>query len=403
MTRVLAALLGAKQPTFQLRLNQLERAGGLPGVDIRLTVDILQRTRQKIRQLGLDPKDTSPEELYQALADRLRRDDTAVCAALKLEGADNQAIVATMAKFTDDMTPDKVFVIKNSVIKRLLKDHYPANAMKQLGYRSSASMLKHEPASLVLAAAQISESDNWWTGFRRQYANLSPSDFESRTISVVRPKSDAWQKFAVAHVARQKHNCLSVKELGVVLLLPIDNSAQVQGLALVLLMVVLQAVNDIRSSSSYLKFHQVKANFGDTVVDVASSRVYAAAQLANQPVAWQALHQYYAKNLDRYPVNLFEPHLQPEDLKWDQPEKVLTELDGTLEFWQDSQSCALTGDDGSVVSLNLFDAVLNYCNNLPFSARLSQYIRSSVWHDLTSGYLNQQPVESAINKQLSQA
>jgi len=402
MTRVLASLLGSTSPSFQLELNQLERASGLPGVDIRLTSDILRRTKEKLRILGLDPNDTTPEELYQALSRRLERDSTAVMKALGIsDDADAQQIIQGVSEFIQGAAPDRVLALKHAVLKRLLKQLQPLGAMKLLGYRSLQSMLKNEPVQQIMAAARITESDAWWQQLREAYTHMLPSDFEQRRIAISAPMTQRWQKASAEFVKSQKQNCLSFPELGSIVLLPMPKDVTLQGLALVLIMVAFQSLNDIRSSSSYLKFHQVKADFGDTVRAVASGRVYAAATLANQPVAWQSLHHYYAQHLDVYPAHIFEPHMQAEDLRWDSPENTLAELDETLEFWQDSQNCALVDANGRCVSMNLFDAVLNYSNNLPFSARALQYLKSSVWRELTDRYLQQKQVEQVVSDQLA--
>lgn len=396
-------MLGAKQPTFQISLNQLERAGGMPGVDIRLTADILHRTQAKIRELGLDPNDTTPEELYHALEERLKRDERALESALDIPGnATNQEITGVAASFLSRTTRDKAFVLKASVVKSLLKKHVPTKAMKLLGYRSNISMLKHEPVAHVYAAAHLAESASWWQDFRGLYKQLSPSDFEMKPITILSPTTQRWQRIANTHAAQAQQSVTLLQELGTVLLLPMSNKRQVTGLALVLTILGLQAVNDIRSGSSFLKFQQVRPDFSDTVIAVSQSRVYAAAQIASQPVAWQALHRYYARHLDRYPADVFEPHVQSDDLTWVAPEETMAGISETLEFWQDTQFCGLTGSTGVVVSLNLFDVVINYANKLPFEQRSVQHVVQNVWHELTSRYLQQHAIESAIADQLSE-
>lgn len=402
MTRVLQALLGAQQPAFQINLNSLERAGGLPGVDIRLTVDIVQRTRQKIKELGLDPTDTTPEELYYALKERLTVDDRAVHAALGLpRNSTNQEVIEAVTNYIGSITTDKAFVLKGASAKQLLTKADLTKTMKLLGYRSQASMLKHEKPAYIFAGAHIAESKEWWQKFRSNYESLTPSDFEMKRIEISVPSHARWQSIGNEFSADTLHNIVAMQELGSIVYLPISNSQNITGLSLVLLLLGIQSVNDIRCSSSYLKFQQVRQHFGQTVAEVSDSRVYAAATLAQQPVAWQALHRYYARNLDAYPAHIFEPHLSAEDLSWHQPEDVLRELTETLDFWEDTQSCALTDEAGTVVSMNIFDAVLNYCNNAPFASRFSEYIKHNVWHELTSRYLQQATAQKIVTDQLA--
>jgi sugar/nucleoside kinase (ribokinase family) len=67
MARVLQDLLAAKDPVFMTAIHHLEKATGHAGVDTRLIGDIIARSHQVMRILGLDPADTTPRELYNAL------------------------------------------------------------------------------------------------------------------------------------------------------------------------------------------------------------------------------------------------------------------------------------------------------------------------------------------------
>src|SRR5205814_6563496 len=84
MTRYLSEGLGAAEPRFSQDIVALEHAGGMPSTDIRLTGEIMQRMREKIAALGLDPKDTTGPELYEALHGRLRADETLMRQALQV-------------------------------------------------------------------------------------------------------------------------------------------------------------------------------------------------------------------------------------------------------------------------------------------------------------------------------
>lgn len=68
MAKFLQDLLQAEEPMFTTALRQLERATGHSGVDVRLISDIITRAHHVMRQIGLDPADTTADELYHALA-----------------------------------------------------------------------------------------------------------------------------------------------------------------------------------------------------------------------------------------------------------------------------------------------------------------------------------------------
>ncbi len=400
MTRFLSRALGALEPTFSQSLQQLERAAGQPGTDIRLTADIMQRTRAKIAQLGLDPNDTTGQELYAALQERLRRDEQTVRTALSIaSGAPADEVITRVRQFLEKHeAPKSCFALKSIVAKKLLKKKLPKNAMKQLGYRSADSMLKHESVPALYAAALMTETPSWHKNFRDQYAKLTPSDFELRSISLTHPASKHWQKLAQKYVAANKRNIVSFRELGAVVLLPIDH--QVDGLATLTLLLAAEEMNSIRSHSSYAKLQQVKSDFGKRLLQSSIAEPLTSANLAGQPVPWRMIQRYYARFTNSYHPEIFEPHVQPEDLDWVGGEQILADLDPVLNFWQGSEGLGLLeGDD--IVSCNVLDVALGYCNHLNFSDRIVHFVRDNLWHELMMRYLNQDNLEAAVHQQLA--
>ena len=72
MAKFLEDLLGATQPQFGVAVHNLERATGHAGVDARLVGDIIARGHAVMRQIGLDPADTTAHELYNSLVSRAK-------------------------------------------------------------------------------------------------------------------------------------------------------------------------------------------------------------------------------------------------------------------------------------------------------------------------------------------
>lgn len=400
MTRFLSEALGAVEPVFSRGIQQLEQAAGRPGMDIRLTADIMQKTRGKIAQLGLDPADTTGPELYSALLRRLEDDEQIARQALGLaEDATPDDIVARAAQFLAKQEQAKnCFALKASVAKKLLKKKPPKAAMKRLGYRSVDSMLKHESAAEVYAAAVIAENNSWHRAFREQYARLTPSDFETRKMALIHPSTKRWQQLTHGFVAAQRHNLLSFPELGAIVLLPIDQA--VDGLAITSLLLLSEEMNGIRAHSSYAKLQQVKPDFGTLIQKSSLEEPYTSAQLAGQPVPWRMIQRYYARFTDSYHPEIFEPHVQSDDLTWADGEVVLGKLDARLGFWQGTAMLGLV-HEGAVVSCNALDVALGFCNHLPFSERIVHFVRDNLWHELMMRYLHQENLEAAVHRQLA--
>ncbi len=67
MAKFLRDILDAKEPHYTQAIRQLEALTGRKATDIAYVADIMARGHAVMRQLGLDPKDTTPLELYAAL------------------------------------------------------------------------------------------------------------------------------------------------------------------------------------------------------------------------------------------------------------------------------------------------------------------------------------------------
>jgi sugar/nucleoside kinase (ribokinase family) len=67
MAMMLQKLLDSKNHQISLGLDDLEKSSGSSGIDARLVADILSKSHEVMRKLGLDTKDTTARELYHAL------------------------------------------------------------------------------------------------------------------------------------------------------------------------------------------------------------------------------------------------------------------------------------------------------------------------------------------------
>jgi len=399
MSRMLAELLGVPVPGFRLNVQQLEAASGNPGVDIRLSSEILQAAQIKISELGLDAFDTKPIELYEVLKSRAQKDNQRLETTLQQRIGKGQISLAIVKSLQSLSIPKTCFAIKHSSAKRILKKNPPKSTMRQLGYRSLDSLLKRESTSLIFAVASLVESTAWRQRLFEEYKHLVPSDFEVREIEIVNPlRTKNWKEMAAMLAEQQRSSVLVTKELGGVILLPLPNKVVAGTLTTVVLS--LQAINDIRTQSAFCKLQQVKPDFGTIIADSAKSGVKALALVAGQPVPWQIIQSYYDQYGNDYPSGLFEPHVQEEDLKLAKIEDSLISLEPSLEFWRGTNWLAF-GQGGDAVSINITDVAIASSNNLPYNKRLLDNFRNSVWTELMIRYLQQNLLEEKVLAQLN--
>lgn len=403
MTRFLSEALNASEPSFRLGLQHLESINGHPNHDIRLSTAVAQATGQKLSELGLDPRDTTPEELFHVLMERVKADDARLTRALRTRAAIHVSaeaeVVSGMVHASQEVAKDSsCFAIKATSFRSIIRKLPPKRAMKQLGYRSLDSFLKHESPASALAAAWLSENSTWQQQLLDRYKKLKPSDFESRPLTILKPTSKRWQQLASEVVAAKKHNLLSFNELGAIVLLPLPADLA-PGVVTVSLMFALHELNEIQACGTYLKLCQVRPDFGTLVQKVAVAEPRLSAKVLDRPVAWRLIQHYYARLRDNFREEIFGPHIRSEDMSWQSVEHLLAQIEPQLAFWRGSTHLGLL-KNRHLVSMNLLDVALTLCNRLPFEKRLVEACQQSLWHELMLKYLNHDTVEQTVLAQL---
>lgn len=401
MSRVLAQLMGAAEPQFRTQLERLERAAGLPGADIRLMLEIVGQTRAKIRALGLDPHDTTGPELYAALKARLKADEARLRQALGISHDDSLADILGVLQWHLEQLPGttSTFVVKQPVMRALIKKLQPKQTLKKLGYRSMDSMLKHEPVAQLLAAASVLESRDWQRRRLEAYKKLQPSDFEVRQASFMVPKNKNWPAIARAVSTQYKHDIMALPELGAVVLLPLEQD--LPGLVITTLLLAVSCVNDMRSLGSYLKLQQVRPDYGHLFAEAIKYEPMTSAEVVGEPLPWKAIQWFYGHNRAQYHPDVFEPHVQPDDLTWHDGASVIAKLQPALEFWEGNQLLAFL-DGTTPVSLNMLDVALSVCNDLQYGERIVHHMRSELGRELLARYLHQDNLQQLLLGQLDQ-
>jgi hypothetical protein len=399
MSRVLSQLLGADEAALALRLRTLERAAGNPRADIRLVSDVATATRQKLQALGLDPADTTGHELYNSLQLKLYKDEVELRKQLGVESAPQQAVIeAVQRKLSEQKKHSKVFVLKQTALKRVLKQLKPKATMKALGYRSMESMLKHEPAAQLLAATLIAESTEWHTKRLEAYKTLQPTDFELRHIQCIAPSTKKWPALCERYATEIRQHVVTLPEAGTVVLLP--HSHELKVVATVTFILALEGMNTIRSLSSYLKLHQVEPNFGHVVAASLVADPTVETGLASGDTPWKVAHWFYARHDNALLPEAFEPHLQPEDFTWHSVGKTLAGLHDSFAFWEGTQ--ALGHVDGKdVVSLNILDVAISMSNGFHYAERVVTNFQDQLAREFTGRYLHPDSLRQVLNETLS--
>lgn len=386
---------------FSMALDDLEKASGQHGVDVRLTADVSSRAHRKIKELGLDPTDTTGRELYHALLGMVAKHDEFL--VKHLGGTDTADVVGLLPKIKSTVEhmklPKNAWVIKCSVAKRLLKAMPPKQVMAKLGYRSIDSLLKRENIYEVYGALRFAESDEWMRAFLAKYAQLQPSDFETRKIEIIQLDGEKWGAMADSFVRKKRHNITHLKELGVIVMLPMPMK-RMEGISITVLPLLLHYVNEIRLYSAFFKMQQVKPSFGKILVETLVADPSHHAVMAGNHVHWRVIQRYFGKLEHESHPEIFEPHVQPEDLHWRKAEEVLYRLEPALHFWNDMDYVGIRLNDDRPMSFSLMDMAVSYVNKLPYEQHAIYHFRESLWNEIFIRYMGQKTLEHQILKQL---
>lgn len=394
-------LLDAKEPLFTEALMQLEQASHQTGVDAKLAGDIHQQAVAAMKALGLDESDTTGPELYHALNAKVKEHDAHL--AKSIGGSYDtpvQQLLPLMKAAADKIKmPRDCWVLKKSVAKEMLRKMPPPHIMERLGYRSVDSMLKRENLAEIYGALRFAEDPAWLNDFDASYKNLQATDFETRQIEIVIMPHDRWGDIAEHFIQKKRHNITHLKELGVILMLPIK-AATMPGITIWAMSLLFHYTNEIRLYSSYFKLQQVKKNFGEILAQTLIADPDLGPIMAGQHIHWRVIQRYFGK-LESDPPHpeIFEPHVQPEDLHWRKAESILYQIDPELGFWRDLDYVGLMFEDRAL-AFNMMDVAASYCNNTPYPQRTIYHFRESLWNEIFMRYMGQKTLRDQVLKQL---
>lgn len=401
MSRVLSQLLDATEPKFTMAIRELEEKTGHSSVDVTLTATIVSTVHRKIKELGLDPADTTGQELYHALQGLIARHDAYLARIIGTSPEDrlDQQLLAIQQAIDKLPIPKKTWALKHSIAKKVLKACPPKKVMKQLGYKSIDSLLKREKVDEIMAATRFLESSAYGQRLIKQYKKLRSSDFETREVKIVTLDQKRWGDSADKYIYEKKQNIAHLKELGIILVLPLPIK-HLRGAVITILPLILHYINEVRSYSAFFKMQQVRPDFGQVIVDTLIEDQTSTVKFAGQQIHWRIIQRHFG-GIDpaRHP-ELFEPHVQPDDLHWRKAESVIYWLEPALKFWEDLDYVAALYPN-TVVPLTLMDNAVSYCNSLEYGQQSQGHFRASLWNQIYSQYIGQENFENSVLSQLN--
>lgn len=243
MSASLAKMLGKPEAQVAKFIEQMEDKFCYPSHDVRLLDEVDQAVKGKIANLGLDPHDTTAEELYHGLQAKFATDAAQIDKALGVgSNTKYDSRLARAIELSKHVTGNaEVWTLKPTVAKNLLLKLPPKKLMKQLHYRSTISMLKHEDIGKLYLLAPYVESGTWQNALAKATIHLASNDYTLSKINFVHPEVAHWNT-----ASRPTEPAISDKLTGAVAVWP---TKDVMGAPLITLtLMLLQGVRQLGAS-----------------------------------------------------------------------------------------------------------------------------------------------------------
>lgn len=193
MSKHLSELLSHPEKEITKAIAALEEKNGYPSHDVRLSAENIQQVRQKIADLGLDPDDTTAEELYHSLLIKFQADAKRFDVHFGVSGQPfDDKIQKAAALVSANVSLPERWVLRSSAAKMLLRQHPPKRLMKQLHYRSVESLLKREDLAELYLGVELIESQNWNKAHFRLASKLDSAAFERRPLKLAALTARKW-------------------------------------------------------------------------------------------------------------------------------------------------------------------------------------------------------------------
>jgi hypothetical protein len=399
---MIGRFLQAKEPLFDHALHQLEQESGRKNVDVKLAAEITEKAARHLKKLHLD-SDANGEDIYAALIERVKADDERLARAIGgSDPTDIQEMIPLIVRAAERAPlPKEGWFLQEGVARAMLRRKPPEAIMERLGYHLVSQLLDGEDIYELFLALRFVESPEWLNAFDAQYRELKPSDFELRQIRVVPFAIEKWGDVAEHFIAKKRHNITHSKEMGAIAIMPMKET-HMNGVTMKILPLLCHYFNEIRLYSSFFKLMQSKANFGEIVANTLIADPSHVKMTDQNYIHWRVIQRYFGKLTNETHPEIFEPHVQPEDLHWRRAEEVLYDIDSKLEFWKGMDYVAVQkGED--TITFNLMDISLGYSNGITYADRYLYHFRESLWNEVFARYMGEKALEDQLLVKLDNA
>ncbi len=396
VSKLLVDLLGVQKRNFRQYIDKLEHACMRPGIDIRLSAEIITKTREKARDLGLNQHDTTSKELFYALRNKITDDDKKLRKALKLEKATPEKNAKIIANATQRLSKKELTLCMTGVgTKHVLKAVPPRKTMRMLGYRSLDSVVKRIDARLLYSVACLVEDRSWRSQTHAKIRRLDTKDIAWQSVtSLVIPTK--WYK-KLGEVLSGKGLFIVNAETGVVCPLPIIEGKK-PGSIVLSLGILLQAAQRLSVESLPYRHHAFARGYGIILSELAHGVESPLVSIHGLVPTWRAVHELVGKGY--ISAGSTETEFVIGEMGWQSTEMKLASLVPEMDFWVDSHYLAVRGEV-KPTSLHLIDVASATVQDVNYGHQSVEHFEGSLWNELQIRYLQEDVLAHSLVHQLT--
>lgn len=392
MSKLLGQLTGVGRQQLGRITDRLEHMSNVAGVDAQLTADVVLRVRDKSRLLGLDPKDTTPRELYHALQHKAVESDKILRGGFGLDGQDDTARVA--AGLQTLVQNEQCLTIQPAALKQLLKAVPPKATLRALKFRSIDAVLKREDPIALYALASYLEEASWGRQVAARMKRFKLRDCGTSTVHVIALPLE-WQK-KLTKVSFDQAVKL-VPEVGAVMILP-SIPLEEDGAALLLSTMVLQASEQLAAESLPFYMQVLHRASNELVQEIAAGKRVDVEPIFGLQPAWTVVYRLLMSTDVSY-TDIHQLGIVRADMNWQSIETKLSVLANELDFWVGTHFLgAVSGD--VVTSMHVADVAANVVMNRQYEQQFTTHLESSAWNELSVRYMQQDVMQKRLFSQI---
>lgn len=397
LTKYLAQILQIDDAVFLHHIIKLEQATLQTGADIKLTNEIRSGVNSKIAELGLDPKDTTSNELFHALKLKVLEDEDMLKIVFGVKNAtESVKILTAVASFLQPYAnKQEVWSVKKSSLKKMLSSAKMTKTMKVLHYRSESSLLKREPVLELYATAMLIEGDVFRQKILQSMKKMRPADFEQRPVELICFNKKRWD-LILQIIKKQTSPVFSLPEVNALIVLPVT-IINTKGLALLTTALILKEIRHIKQHAAYIKLRTLDPHLHSHMQTIAVHGRIPIFTLHNQQVYWHHMHRLIGRSSALQEA--LGPHMTPLDLSWMSIEAHLSSICPQLSFWIDTHKLAFVNKQ-QVVSLHVMDVCFSVLFDMDPNNASTVFVREVVNDELLERYLELPPFQRVFEEEV---